>query len=57
MVKLKCQRCGNIWEYKGKNPYRANCSFCGSQVSIKKHTVFKKHSENILNFTKPDDIL
>jgi hypothetical protein len=34
--KLECKRCNNIWTYKGKNPYCANCSRCKSTVFIKK---------------------
>lgn len=35
-MKLKCQRCGNEWEYKGKSEYYAPCSKCKTSVSIKK---------------------
>jgi tRNA(Ile2) C34 agmatinyltransferase TiaS len=35
-MKLKCQRCGNEWEYKGKNEYYAPCSKCKTSVSLKK---------------------
>jgi hypothetical protein len=34
--KLECKRCNNVWTYKGKNQYCANCSRCKSTVFIKK---------------------
>jgi hypothetical protein len=34
--RLECKRCKNIWTYKGKNPYCANCSRCKTTVFIKK---------------------
>ncbi len=34
-VKLKCNRCENIWIYKGKNPFCANCSRCKCTVFFK----------------------
>ena len=36
MQKLQCKRCDNIWTYKGKNQYCANCSRCKSTIFIKK---------------------
>ena len=36
---LQCQRCNNIWSYKGNNPYFATCSYCRSTVSIKKNKI------------------
>jgi len=36
---LKCNRCNNIWQYKGTNPYCANCSKCKSTVFIKKSSL------------------
>ena len=33
---LKCKRCENIWDYRGKNPFCTNCSHCKSTVFIKK---------------------
>ena len=35
-MKLKCQRCEYIWEYKGKNDYFASCPSCLIHVRIKK---------------------
>lgn len=34
---LRCQRCGNEWQYKGKNFFYAPCSKCKTSVSIKKN--------------------
>jgi len=31
---LSCHRCGNIWTYKGSNPYVANCSYCKTTIRI-----------------------
>lgn len=39
MVKLKCQRCGKIWNYTGKNPYVASCTYCRTSVSINKNKI------------------
>ena len=38
-TELHCQRCDNIWHYKGNNPYFATCSYCRSTVSIKKSKI------------------
>jgi Zn finger protein HypA/HybF involved in hydrogenase expression len=35
MVKLKCQRCGHEWEYKGKRKYYTSCPDCKTSVKIK----------------------
>ena len=32
---LKCQRCGNEWDYNGKQTYYATCSKCKTSVRIK----------------------
>ncbi len=40
-IKLSCQRCGNSWEYKGENPYYAQCSRCKSSVNISKRRLDK----------------
>jgi len=37
MVWLKCQNCGNEWNYKGKKLY-ATCPNCLYKVNIKKQT-------------------
>lgn len=34
-IKLKCQRCGHEWIYKGKSQYYAPCSNCKSSVNIR----------------------
>jgi uncharacterized protein (DUF983 family) len=33
-VLLQCKRCGRERIYRGKNPYRTNCSWCGTSLSI-----------------------
>jgi DNA-directed RNA polymerase subunit RPC12/RpoP len=38
MVKVKCHRCGYMWEYKGKLGM-ATCPNCGSKVNIRKNCV------------------
>jgi len=39
MVKLKCPRCGWIWDYKGKKQYYATCPNCFRKVNIAKRKV------------------
>ena len=41
MVKLKCQRCKHIWNYKGKKKHYVSCgnSDCKTSVTIRKATV------------------
>ena len=36
---LKCQKCGNLWFYKGNNPFYAVCSYCRTTVSIRKNRI------------------
>ena len=38
-TELQCQRCNNVWSYKGNNPYFATCSYCRTTVSIKKNKI------------------
>jgi len=33
-MKLKCQNCGNEWEYKGKSKYYATCTRCLRKVKV-----------------------
>ena len=33
-MKLKCNKCENEWDYKGKNPYYATCSRCLNKVKV-----------------------
>ena len=35
-MKLKCQRCGHNWDYKGKSKWYATCPMCKTSVNIKK---------------------
>lgn len=35
-LKLKCSHCGNVWNYKGTNPFKATCSYCGWKITITK---------------------
>lgn len=34
--KLICQRCGNVWNYKGKSEFVTSCSRCKTSVMINK---------------------
>ena len=36
---LACHNCLKIWQYFGKNPYYATCTFCKSSVNIRKNKV------------------
>ena len=38
-MKLKCQKCYYVWDYKGANPFYGVCSRCKSSVNIKKRAV------------------
>jgi ribosomal protein S27E len=38
-VQLQCRRCGNEWTYKGKNPWRVRCTYCGTTVQIRNSRV------------------
>lgn len=31
---LACKRCGHVWDYHGKNDYRASCPHCLTTVRI-----------------------
>jgi len=37
--KLKCQRCGYVWNYMGKNEYVAQCPHCMIKVAVGKNTI------------------
>jgi hypothetical protein len=37
MVKLKCKKCENEWNYKGLNKYYATCTKCLSKVPVKEY--------------------
>jgi len=34
-LKLKCEKCGYTWYYKGKRTFYAQCPNCYSRVKIK----------------------
>jgi uncharacterized Zn finger protein (UPF0148 family) len=36
MVRLKCPRCGYVWEYKGKLVL-ATCPSCNKKVDVQKY--------------------
>ena len=35
MVKLRCGRCGNIWNYRGASVTRCWCSVCNKRVNVR----------------------
>jgi hypothetical protein len=43
--KLRCNRCGNVWNYSGINKYVTSCSKCKTSVSIRKNTVIENAAE------------
>ena len=47
MKALQCNRCKNIWRYKGANPYCTNCSRCKSTVFIKKSSVLTLNKNGV----------
>lgn len=34
-MKITCRKCGRTWEYTGKNPYWATCTFCRTLNKIR----------------------
>jgi len=38
-MKLRCPRCGHVWDYKGRNLYYATCPRCLRKVSIARYRV------------------
>lgn len=45
MVRLRCPKCGYIWEYRGASQYYATCPRCLRKVSIAKYRVDKADEE------------
>jgi len=39
MIKLRCPKCGYVWEYRGRGLYYATCPQCLRKVSIAKYRV------------------
>jgi predicted nucleic acid-binding Zn-ribbon protein len=35
MVKLRCHRCGHVWDYKGQSKWYAICPNCRTTVRIR----------------------
>jgi len=35
-MKLRCRRCGHVWDYKGKRKFYASCPICKNSVNIQK---------------------
>jgi hypothetical protein len=38
-IRLCCQRCNHIWNYKGEKEYYVSCPNCYTKVSINKSSV------------------
>ncbi len=36
MVKIKCDKCGHFWDYRGKSNYYVTCPHCLRKVKVKK---------------------
>jgi hypothetical protein len=34
--RVKCRRCGYLWDYKGHNPYLCSCPHCKTTILIGK---------------------
>ena len=34
-MKLKCKKCGRVWEYNGNNTVYATCTNCHANVKIR----------------------
>ena len=41
-VRVKCQRCGYEWTYKGKSKWYACCPMCRTSVNLKKRRIKNK---------------
>jgi len=41
---LECRKCFRIWQYFGKNPYYATCTFCKTSVNVRKNKVIQADS-------------
>lgn len=39
---VTCQRCDNVWEYKGNSTYYASCPNCKTSVNLLKQDTQKK---------------
>jgi predicted RNA-binding Zn-ribbon protein involved in translation (DUF1610 family) len=39
LVKLKCPKCGYVWDYKGRKQYYATCPNCFRKVNIARNRV------------------
>ena len=33
--RITCNRCGYVWDYRGKSEYRATCPNCGATTRFK----------------------
>ena len=49
MVKLKCKKCGWVWDYGGRKEYYATCPNCRRAVNIKKERINNGDEEEIHN--------
>lgn len=38
-MELKCNKCGRIWDYKGKSKHYATCYDCRNLVNIEKNAI------------------
>lgn len=38
-IRLQCKMCGREWVYRGRNPYRARCAYCGTTVMVRSSRV------------------
>ena len=52
--KIKCQRCGRVWTYRGENPYFATCTFCKTTVSIRRSRVRSDSLMEVINSHEPE---
>ena len=38
-MKLRCNKCGHVWNYKGKRKYYVTCPNCYHKVNINKYRI------------------
>ena len=44
-MKLKCEKCGYIWDYNGKSNYYATCPMCMHKVKVNEYKREIKHAD------------
>lgn len=48
-MKLKCYKCGHIWNYQGNSIYYCTCSSCYTKVKIERAIINKDERDKWIN--------